>query len=135
MLNKRFFTLLTAVALIFTCSVPAFAVEPSQGNTSDVVEPRLNYHGVVNLRTDEFVTIVTDYNLFDQYLTIISDRLNPGDVFVRVVNGDGQIVIGSTRVSPGDDVMIGPIPMSSGHYILEGIAVSVSDRYSFTIRD
>lgn len=63
---------------------------------------------------------------------LFSDGNNAGDVTIRVLNENGEMVGGTKTVSPGSSVRLDVIPFDSGTYRIQGKA-TVEGNYYFDI--
>ena len=87
-----------------------------------------------NLEIDVFYNIGACTSVISDSPVIFSDEKNIGDVYIRLVDGDGGIIGSVIVVSPGQTVTLDNISAISGTCTIQGKAVEVDGEYSFTVR-
>ena len=87
-----------------------------------------------NLETDEFYNIGAYASATSNSPVIVSDADNIGDVYIRLVDGDGGVVGSVIVISPGQTVALDDISAISGTCTIQGKAVETNGEYIFTVK-
>ena len=87
-----------------------------------------------NLDTDVFYNIGACTSVISASPVILSDEKNSGDVYIRLVDGDGGIIGSVIVVSPGQTVTLDDISAISGTCTIQGKAVEADGEYTFTVK-
>lgn len=134
---KKFAASILALTMASSLCVPAFAATkaevPEISATSSEVSPRIYWKGTVTLNTAYYTTITDSNNIFTDSPLIESHINNPGTVFIRVIDENGQPIGSTARLVAGNSVRLGPIPAFSGTYTIQAWAQTASGSYTFTI--
>lgn len=85
------------------------------------------------LDVDSFYNIAATSNVLSYSPIIISDEENIGDVYIRILDGKGQLLGSAITVAPGETVTIGKIPAFSGTCTVQGKAADAAGEYIFRI--
>ena len=87
-----------------------------------------------NLETDVFYNIGAYTSVTSNSPVIVSDEKNIGDVYIRLVDGDGGIVGSVVVISPGQTVTLDDISAISGTCTIQGKAVDTNGEYTFSVK-
>ena len=87
-----------------------------------------------NLETDVFYNIGATTSVISDSPVIVSDEKNIGDVYIRLVDGDGGIVGSVVVISPGQTVTLDDISAISGTCTIQGKAVNTNGEYTFSVK-
>ena len=87
-----------------------------------------------NLEADVFYNIGAYTSVISDSPIIVSDEENVGDVYIRLVDGDGGIVGSVIVISPGQTVTLDDISAISGTCTIQGKAVDTNGEYTFTVK-
>ena len=87
-----------------------------------------------NLETDVFYNIGAYTSVISNSPVIVSEEKNIGDVYIRLVDGDGGIVGSVVVISPGQTVTLDDISAISGTCTIQGKAVDTNGEYTFTLK-
>lgn len=134
---KKLFAIVLSLTLVLSMATTAFAAEiPSSEaieTAEETITPRIYWHGTANLVTTQYNNITGSNNVFPDSPLITSDGNNAGDVYIKVLNGEGKQVGAIKTVSPGKSVRLDQIPAFSGQYTIQGKAVTADGTYTFSI--
>lgn len=99
------------------------------------VQPRLYWKGSVFV-TSDWTDVVPDNNLIWANLRVTSSKYNEGDVYIRVIDKDGNEIVEETLVSPDNQIYLPSIPAFSSYIVQAKCASgSPSGFYLFTVTD
>lgn len=152
---KKIFSAVLISLLVIT-SVPAFASENLEAETSTINDelgisesfeaqfptintegeniaekaPRISWTGTAHLQEWYYSNIVSSTNIIPDQPTVYSHPNNPGNVMLRVVNANGEVVGGYKIVYPGQTVTLDTIDV--GQYTIQG-RPSITGTYTFTV--
>lgn len=87
-----------------------------------------------NLDTNVFYNIGAYTSALSDSPVIVSDEENIGDVYIRLVDGDGGIVGSVIVISPGQTATLDDVSLVSGTCTIQGKAVDASGEYTFEIQ-
>ena len=87
-----------------------------------------------NLETDVFYNIGAYTSAISDSPVIVSNEKNIGDVYIRLVDGDGGIVGSVIVVSPGQTVTLDEISAIRGTCTIQGKAVGSNGVYAFLVK-
>lgn len=118
---KKIFSIVLALSMI--CSLTACH------HSEDTV---VRYSA--NLETDVFYNIGAYTSVISDAPVIVSDEKNSGDVYIRLVDGDGGIVGSVIVISPGQTATLDDVSAVSGTCTIQGKAANANGEYSFEIQ-
>ena len=87
-----------------------------------------------NLDTNVFYNIGAYTSALSDSPVIVSDEENIGDVYIRLVDGDGGMVGSVIVISPGQTVTLDDISAISGTCTIQGKAVDTNGEYTFIVK-
>ena len=87
-----------------------------------------------NLEADVFYNIGAYTSVISDSPIIVSDEENVGDVYIRLVDGDGGIVGSVIVISPGQTATLDDVSAVSGTCTIQGKAANANGEYSFEIQ-
>ena len=87
-----------------------------------------------NLETDVFYNIGAYTSVISNSPVIVSEEKNIGDVYIRLVDGDGGIVGSVIVISPGQTATLDDVSAVSGTCTIQGKAANANGEYSFEIQ-
>ncbi len=136
---KVLLSFVLSIMLVTTSMLTVFAVSDSNSDPSvssdkgnDIMY--INWSSSVYLTTYSWNNITGSNNVFTEYINVTNHGNNNGAVWIRVLDGYGNVICGPTYIAAGTTGTLGPIPYNSGTYTIQGKAYSVSDDYYLNIR-
>lgn len=137
MIKKRIESIALSAMFMVNSNVPAYVPTPPLINMDEMtystsVQPRIYWYGTAVLKRGGWYNITSSNNIFPDNPRVHSDAGNVGDVQIRVVDGNGQIIGNTQTLKPGTAILLDTIPASSGTYTIQGRA-EISDTYIFFV--
>ena len=112
-----------ALVLLLLCTLPGCQPSGGAGITSSA-----------HLDCDTFYNIAATRSVLSYSPVITSDEDNLDDVYIRVLDGKGQIICDSTPVAPGETITLSEISVFSGTCTIQGKAGKVAGEYTFAVQ-
>lgn len=128
---KRITALLFALALCLTQVLPmevsAATTTPESNVTNfegENVDPHFHWNDTVTLTITAWSNLTSYNNLFADSPTVTNHANSDGDLKVRVIDGNGNVIVSETTVPAGESVTLAKIPATSGKCTFQAKAIT-----------
>ncbi|MBL7574790.1 hypothetical protein SAMN00017477_0310 [Peptoniphilus asaccharolyticus DSM 20463] len=97
---------------------------------------RINDSVNVYLYTNSFSRVTSDNNWINASIRVTNADYNPGPIYVRVTNLQGEILVPDHYIAVGTtETLTNRVPWNSGEYVVKAMAVDRSGNYTLTVKD
>ncbi len=110
-------------------------VNEEDTNSQEEIEPHLDYEHKSYLSTNGWSNVVNDNNWLNAELEVTNDSNNPGDIYVRVVDENGKIIVSSTFIELGDTITLDKIEFNAGKFYVQAKAKDEAGNYTIKVKD